>query len=151
MIRTAPRSPDSERATVAMAVVVMTICATLATVLVTRNVSQAHRSVLITERAVALEAAELGVAQAQIMIQLGRRSGRYSGEVREGVSWTVEVQPESSDTVLVRSTGTAQGMTQVVEVQMTTQAGQIQVVEWSQAPIGDRDSSSGRHRLRQGQ
>lgn len=134
MIRASRRSAVPERATVAMAVVVMTICATLATVMVTRNVSQAHRSVLVTQRAVAFEAAELGVAQAQTVIQQGRGRGRYSGDVREGVSWTVDLQPDGPDTVRVRSTGTAAGTTQAIEARVTTRAGQLQVVEWRQAP-----------------
>jgi Tfp pilus assembly protein FimT len=119
-----------------MAMVVLAICATLATVLVARNVTQAHRSVRDQHRAEALAAAEVGMAHAEAVVAAGQDGGRLAGSVTaDGPTWVVEIEPGQGGSASVTSVGDSAGERRSVAAELWRRSGTVERQGWHEVPV----------------
>jgi hypothetical protein len=119
-----------ERGSIAMGVMVLLVCATLAAALVARNVAAANQSVQAQHRAQALGAAEMGLAHAEAAVAAGA-SGSFRAEGSTGsATWVVDVAEEADGTFLARSTGRAASASRTVELRLQSRADGVHRDRW---------------------
>lgn len=134
--RCATRRPG-ERGAIAMAVMVVVICAALATAMVTRNLATAGRSVHDQHRAEALGSAELGLAHAQAAIGAGASASFRASSGGDGPRWEVEVDAAGGGVFELRSTGTSHGERRTIELHVERRADGVHADAWHEvAPAG---------------
>ena len=130
----APRSlarNRSERGTLAMAMIVLMVCAATAGLLVTRNVSTAHQAVEETNRGEALAAADAGLSQARAHLSVGEAPPRLSGTVGEA-EWAAEITRTSVDTYALVARGSSGGSTRTVEATVRVDGRNVSIENWHQ-------------------
>jgi hypothetical protein len=126
----------TERGTVALAMIVLMICAATAGLLVSRNLSAAHQTVDARHRAQALAAADAGVAEMQALHSIGDiESPQHSGTLGEA-SWSTDVAPVSDDSIVITSTGDSEGWSATVAASVTRAGAGVEVTGWHQVSGG---------------
>ncbi len=128
----------AERGSVAVAMIVLMICAALAGVLVTRNLSAARDSVRSEHRIEALALTDVGIVEAEARILDGERSFDDTGDLGAG-SWSVTVRPlgqgDDPDLLEVTAVASVEDQTRAAAVTVQADRRSIARLAWSEVPV----------------